>query len=273
MSWLCLMLADFPNSNGWQLRLGDVFLSSGFRSSLENARIVVCNPPYERFSHAEKDRYAPLRSDLKPIELLERVLDSLHPEGMLGFVLPNTLLRGEKYSNLRRRLAEGFGHIEIVELPESNVFFISEHRSVLLIAHEPSPRTGVVSITYKALEKTDREPSLVGFAVTREDHGEKTHEEAAASLAIPPLAWMPMQKKKPNRIAVLCPFSRYNRHSGQGFPVYLYTDVHSLEISSSFAYHLDSPFSRSFRPIGSLALTGPRRSDIWGLCLPVNPRN
>ena len=80
-----------------------------------------------------------------------------------------------------------FGHLEIVELPESNVFFISEHRSVLLIAHEPSSGTGVVSITYKALEKTDREPSLVGFAVTREDHGEKTHEEAAASLAIPPL--------------------------------------------------------------------------------------
>lgn len=187
VSWLCLMLADFPNSNGWRLRLGDVFLSSDFRSALENARVIVCNPPYEGFSQAEKSRYAPLRSDLRPVELLERVLDALHPEGMLGFVLPNSLLRGAKYRNLRRRLAERFGHLEIVELPESNVFFISEHRSVLLIAHEPSPGTGVVSITYKALEKTDREPSLVGFAVTREDHGEKTHEEVAASLAIPPL--------------------------------------------------------------------------------------
>ena len=185
VSRLCLMLADFPNSNGWRLRLGDVFLSSDFRSSLENARVIVCNPPYERFSQAEKARYAPLRSDLKPVELLERVLDSLHPEGMLGFILPNTFLRGAKYRNLRRRLAERFGHIKIVELPESNVFYISEHRSVLLIAHEPSPGTGVVSITYEALEKTDREPSLVGFAVTREDNGEKTHEEAAASLAIP----------------------------------------------------------------------------------------
>ena len=187
VSWLCLMLADFPNSNGWRLRLGDVFLSSDFRSSLENARVIVCNPPYESFSQAEKARYAPLRSDLRPVELLERVLDALHPEGMLGFVLPNTLLRGAEYRTLRRRLAERFGHIEIVELPESNVFFISEHRSVLLIAHVPSSGTGVVSITYKALEKTDREPSLVGFAVTREDHDEKTHEEAAASLAIPPL--------------------------------------------------------------------------------------
>ena len=171
VSWLCLMLADFPNSNGWRLRLGDVFLSSDFRSSLENARILVGNPPYENFSQAERTRYAPLRSDVKPVELLERLLDSLHPQGMLGFVLPITLLRGEEYRNLRRRLAERFGHIEIVELPESNVFYISEHRSVLLIAHEPSTRTGVVSMTYKALEKTDRESSLVGFAVTREDHG------------------------------------------------------------------------------------------------------
>ena len=59
VSWLCLMLADFPNSNGWRLRLGDVFLSSDFRSSLENARVIVCNPPYEGFTQAEKVRCAP----------------------------------------------------------------------------------------------------------------------------------------------------------------------------------------------------------------------
>ncbi len=187
VSWLCLILADFPNSNGWRLRLGDVFLSSDFRRSLEDARVIVCNPPYESFSRSEKVRYAPLRSDLKPVELLERVLDALHPEGMLGFVLPYTLLRGAEYRNVRRRLAERFGHIEIVELPESNVFYISEHRSVLLIAHEPSPENGEVAITYKALEKTDREPSLVGFAVTRQDRASKTYHEAASNFAIPPL--------------------------------------------------------------------------------------
>ena len=187
VSWLCLMLADFPNSNGWRLQLADVFLSSDYRSSIEGARIIVGNPPYEKFTQAEKDRYAPIRSDVKPVELLERLLDTLHPEGMLGFVLPITLLRGVEYRNLRRRLAERFGHIEIVELPESNVFYISEHRSVLLIAHQPSQGTGVTSITYKVFEKTDREPSLVGFAVTREDSAKKTYDEVAESLAIPPL--------------------------------------------------------------------------------------
>jgi hypothetical protein len=60
VSWLCLMLADFPNSNGWRLRLGDVFQSSDFRSSLGDARIIVCNPPYESFTRSEKARYAPL---------------------------------------------------------------------------------------------------------------------------------------------------------------------------------------------------------------------
>ncbi len=88
VGWLCLMLADFPNSNGWRLRPGDVFLSSDFRRSLQDARVIVCNPPYESLSRSEKVRYARLRSDLKPVELLERVLDALHPEGMLGFVLP-----------------------------------------------------------------------------------------------------------------------------------------------------------------------------------------
>jgi len=187
VGWLCLMLADFPNSNGWRLRPGDVFLSSDFRRSLEDARVIVCNPPYETFSQAEKARYAPVRADRKPIELLHRVLDVLHPKGMLGFVLPYTILSGDEFREIRRRIAERFGSVEIVELPEENVFFISRHRSALLIAYEPAKGDGLVSITFKSLEKTDREPFLAGYAFTRQDRATKTVEQAISSLAIPPL--------------------------------------------------------------------------------------
>ena len=81
------------------------------------------------------------------------------------------------------------------------------------------------------------------------------------------------EKKSLTESLVLCPFSRYNRHSVRfsGLSIHrcpLLQKSHPASLIISIP-----PFSRSFRPIGSLALTGPRRSDIWGLCLPVNPRN
>ena len=112
-----------------------------------------------------------MRADRKPIELLHRVLDALHSDGMLGFVLPYTILSGDEFREVRRRIADRFGSVEIVELPEENVFFISRHRSALLIAYEPPRGDNLITITFKSLEKTDREPFLAGYTFTRQDQG------------------------------------------------------------------------------------------------------
>jgi hypothetical protein len=80
---LCLMLADFPNANGWQLENRDVFTSRSFTDSLKDARFVVCNPPYEEFTAEERGRYAKVRASEKPAELLLRVLNTPTPRRIL----------------------------------------------------------------------------------------------------------------------------------------------------------------------------------------------
>ena len=44
---LCLTLADFPERNRWQLRNEDVFNPTTLPETLKNARVVLCNPPFE----------------------------------------------------------------------------------------------------------------------------------------------------------------------------------------------------------------------------------
>ena len=88
------------------------------------------------------------------------------------------------------------------------------------------------------------------------------------------LAWIPMQKRKPNGIAGFSRFSRGNRPSGAGFSLHLYTEFHSSSnpIQSRLLFRFPR-FSRDFRDTAVLPLTNLSRSDIWGLCLPVNPKN
>ncbi len=76
-------------------------------------------------------------SPLKPAELLKRVLDDLHPRGLLGFVLPRRFLAGSGYATVRRLLAERFAKIELTLLPDR--VFEADPEVVLLIATDPIP--------------------------------------------------------------------------------------------------------------------------------------
>jgi type I restriction-modification system DNA methylase subunit len=143
VSLLCLMLVDFPNPNGWEMVNTDVFDSPAFDAALKEARIVLCNPPYEDIPIEKRADYGNLRSVHKPDEIIHRVLDHLHPNGMLGFVLPRRILDDRGSRAIRRKLAERFDEIEIVELPESRVFYVSEHRSVLVLAKRRSRGGGL----------------------------------------------------------------------------------------------------------------------------------
>lgn len=181
---MCLMLADFPNHNGWKLENEDVFLSKGFNSALQRARIVVCNPPFEDFDTSERARYPNLRSVKKPAEILYRVLDHLPVDGILGFVLPHSFLDGSGYREIRRALAERYCDMELVSLPD-RVFEHSDAETVLLIGRRSSPpRHGRSSVTLTEVQDKDRETFLSSFAYTRKDTDILTPERAADSLAV-----------------------------------------------------------------------------------------
>ncbi|MCX6654474.1 MAG: N-6 DNA methylase, partial [Candidatus Bathyarchaeota archaeon] len=128
---LSLMLADYPNPNGWNVYRGDAFDSPIVERELSSANIVLCNPPFEDFTRKEQAQYSSLLSPHKPAAILQKVLQK--PPHLLGFVLPRVFIFGRGYKDTRNLLSQIYSSIEILALPD-NVFRYSEADTVLLIA-------------------------------------------------------------------------------------------------------------------------------------------
>lgn len=184
---LCLMLADFPHPNGWRLENDDVFASPSFDAALQEARIVLCNPPFGDFSDEERAAYGTLTSIRKPAELLHRVLANLHRDGVVGFVLPRHFIDGVGYRELRESLARRFAELQVVALPD-RVFQVSKAESALLIASAPRAAGGKTSVAFTEVADADRAGFLREYAFTRRDRQPRTAADVAKSLAIPRLA-------------------------------------------------------------------------------------
>ncbi len=129
---LGLMLADYPNPNGWNIYNDDIFTSNALDNELERANIVLCNPPFEDFIQQERDRYRDnIKYIQKPKELLRRILEK--PPQLLGFILPRVFIQGTSYLDIHEKLANNYSNIEMVALPD-HIFTHSDHESVLLVA-------------------------------------------------------------------------------------------------------------------------------------------
>ena len=152
ISGLALTLADFPNPNGWNIQHRDVFADGAIEDLLRRAGVVLCNPPFEDFDDEQRSKYH-LTSTKKPVELLHRVLNDLHPSGVLGFVLPRNVIDGRGYSQIRRRLADRFAVIELTALPDRA--FEADAEVALLIASDPIPHD-VCRIAFHRVEDNER---------------------------------------------------------------------------------------------------------------------
>lgn len=125
-----LILADYPNPNGWRIENADVFASSKLSDYL--AQIVLCNPPYEDFTFEERSANPSVHAANKAVEALQRVLRQ--PPKMLGFVLPRLFAGGPSYRDLRQAITSLYNNVTLVELPDI-AFNYSEAETMLLIAH------------------------------------------------------------------------------------------------------------------------------------------
>ncbi len=186
----CLMLADYPNSNHWTVKEEDVFApvtkSPLYRECLGSAAVVLCNPPFGKFTTEAKSGYG-ARSIHKPVELLTRVLDTIPHDATLGFVMPHLLLAGQSYPELRGRLAKRYNSVEIVTLPERGVFSAAEYETVVLIARDPRSGGTTTNVTHREVNKRDW-PDFNRFGhVSREESQAKLISEAKESLAVPDL--------------------------------------------------------------------------------------
>jgi hypothetical protein len=114
---LSLILADYPNHNGWQINEADLFEGDALESNLRTHNVILCNPPFESFTAAERSRYKiAAQTYSKPTAVLNAALD-VHPLA-LGFVLPRPFILEQQYAAQRRRVEKLYGAVELVELPD-----------------------------------------------------------------------------------------------------------------------------------------------------------
>lgn len=192
VSRLCLTLADFPNQNGWKLNLSDVFRSETFNQALKQARIVICNPPFQDFKKSATHRDNGLVK--KPVAVLEKVLSHFSNDGILGFVLPRQFTSGLSYRKIRQALAKRYDEIEIVNLPD-RIFPKVDLESCLLLGRKVRTNATQVSVHFAEVKENDRQQFLQQHSFTRRDFGQKMIAEVAAALSIPALneVWKHLQ--------------------------------------------------------------------------------
>jgi hypothetical protein len=134
---LSLILADYPNHNGWHIRESDLFQGDTLFTRMRSHNVILCNPPFEAFNVDERSRYEIATQNYsKPMAVLDAALDA-HPLA-LGFVLPRPFIMERQFVTQRRRIEQLYGDVELVELPD-RVFGASVIESAVLIARDPRP--------------------------------------------------------------------------------------------------------------------------------------
>lgn len=132
---LSLILADYPNANGWEITPEDLFRPGVLARETATAKVVLCNPPWEDFEPPERADYPEMavKSFSKPMAVLRTVLEA-RPEA-IGFVLPQGFLRQKQYIGLRQQVAELYGRVELTSLPD-HVFQRAGFEAAVMIASE-----------------------------------------------------------------------------------------------------------------------------------------
>ena len=183
---LSLILADYPNRNGWRISEIDLFTKESLTDRMSGANVILCNPPFEDFHPGEREHY-PISGVhfSKPIAVLDAAL-AVSPVA-LAFVLPHSFIRGRKFISQRKRVEELYSDIEIVDLPEG-IFRHSAVESALLIAHTPRRcDRRFVSLRSTRIARDDRGPFLKSGKVTEERVTKRSSEISSGDLWIPAL--------------------------------------------------------------------------------------
>jgi hypothetical protein len=156
---LSLILADYPNTNGWKIDNRDLFTDGSLSKELESADVILCNPPFAAFDADDKSRYSKIAAEggNKAEAVLRKAIQS--PASSLGFVLPRAFLMDRAYKWHRRELEARFSEIELVSLPDG-VFRESVVECALLIARAPASAGVVQKLRSSEVFDRDRKQFL-----------------------------------------------------------------------------------------------------------------
>jgi hypothetical protein len=169
---LSLTLADVPYGNTWQIEPADIFTPGLLRNAAKWATIVLSNPPYEDFKKTRANRYLkssePVTAQTKAVEMLKRVVPSLAPGAVFGFVLPQGTLYDREARQLRRTLLNTC-EIAEVALFEDKLFNIADQETCILIGRRRDDELRVPVTTYRRVRNRDMDNFKSSLAFSRED--------------------------------------------------------------------------------------------------------
>lgn len=134
VAMLSLILADYPNANGWKVVERDLFMEEELSDALQGAKIVFCNPPFEDFTETERAKYGAAGKASgysKPKFVLQEIL-AARPNA-IGIVMPHGFLRHSKYAGLRHQLSATYRRVQLVSLPE-RIFGKAQFETALIVA-------------------------------------------------------------------------------------------------------------------------------------------
>jgi hypothetical protein len=172
---LSLILADYPNHNGWHISEVDLFAADTLKSRIQQHNVILCNPPFEAFTLAERARYSSAQPPYsKPIAVLSAALEA--KPLALGFVLPRSFILDKQFTQQRRRVEALYGSVELVELPD-RTFEASVVESSLLIATDFRAKPAT-KITLRSTEVADRD--RVAFLRTGKTTNRRTQERSVS---------------------------------------------------------------------------------------------
>lgn len=153
---LSLILADYPNANGWTIANDDLFRPNSLAQYVSSAKVVLCNPPWEDFDADERAAYPEMaeKSFSKPMAVLRTVLDA-EPDG-IGFVVPQGFLRQQQYSQLRQAIADQYERVELTSLPD-RIFQRAGLEAAVLIASDRRTRADERQVRLVSTVVSDRD--------------------------------------------------------------------------------------------------------------------
>lgn len=136
---LSLILADYPNANGWKIAPQNLFEDGALAHGAAGKRIILCNPPWEELDGDDRKLYPDMaaKSFSKPMAVLRTILEA-KPDAF-GFVLPQGFLRQQQYAELRQLLADYYDRIELTALPD-RIFQRAGFEAAVIIASSPHAR-------------------------------------------------------------------------------------------------------------------------------------
>lgn len=127
--------------------------------------IGISNPPYTYLKRLKEDKLYNSSSTLKnliydckriptPFIFLNKLIDSVKPDGIIGVIFPTGLLSNKTYRNIRERLIKDFHILKIIEL-EPYSFAGTETHAHILIMKNTSNKKASYPIQFYQLANHD----------------------------------------------------------------------------------------------------------------------